>query len=63
MRTCLWTVSPQNLWTGPFTTPRPAGVKFAAVAVRHPSAVLSREQRQRDAGLIAGAAIGPQAAV
>ncbi|MDQ1359609.1 MAG: hypothetical protein QOG44_3982, partial [Acidimicrobiaceae bacterium] len=36
-----------------------ADVTFKAVAVRHPSAVLSRVQRQRDAELIAGAA-GPR---
>jgi hypothetical protein len=36
-----------------------ADVTFGAVAVRHPSAVLSRMQRQRDAELIADAASPP----
>ena len=36
-----------------------ADVTFVAVAVRHPSAVVSRVQRQRDAELIAGAARPP----
>ena len=35
-----------------------ADVTFVAVAIRHPSAVLSRVQRQRDAEFIADAA-GP----
>jgi len=36
-----------------------ADVTFVAVAVRHPSAVLSRAQRQRDAELIAVAGRPP----